>query len=277
MGPAAVIERIAALPRLLDDERWLVRDDGQLRVAWHIQGMTAWLELRYHATRGLAGPIHPRLGVLHRLSLEGGQLVAIVEDDRGPSLVEAAEQLTDPVERENWVVGQIIGIAEGLAAARARAASFVCGYMDRAMFFIDATGHARLRAPIAWVPHPPATRSGPASEWMSAPYHSPELARNQPATAASDVFALATNLYEALTSRLPFTGDSLGQLAIKLLTEPHAPIAVFAPIFERAFAKDPAARIPDPETFAALLCDAVPDAREYDAVISDRIAAWRPA
>jgi hypothetical protein len=39
---------------------------------------------------------------------------------------------------------------------------------------------------------------------------------------------------------------------------------------------DPKDRYPDPAAFAAELYECVPDAGDYDAVTSDRIAAWWP-
>ena len=116
------MEKLEELPRYGEDERWLVRDDGQVRVAWHIRGMEGWLSATYSATRGLTGVIHPRLSVLHSLTLDSQpnspRLVAVVEDDRGPTMLEAAEQLAG-IERERWAIAQVIAIAEGLAAARA--------------------------------------------------------------------------------------------------------------------------------------------------------------
>jgi hypothetical protein len=54
----------------------------------------------------------------------------------------------------------------------------------------------------------------------------------------------------------------------------HAP--GLAAVIARAFEKDPAARYPDPGTFAGELWQCVPDAVDYDECISDRISAWWP-
>ena len=108
-------------------------------------------------------------------------------------------------------------------------------------------------------------------------YAAPELVVGSAGpTVASDVFSLATILYETLTSRLPFQAESPSGAITRMLQTPHDPIATIPDVFDRAFAKNPAARIPDLATFASVLLQAVPDAREYDAVVSDRVASWRP-
>jgi hypothetical protein len=66
-----------------------------------------------------------------------------------------------------------------------------------------------------------------------------------------------------------------------IIQRPPDPIRTHAPgldaVLERAFAKRPADRYPDPAAFAAALYECIPDAGDYDAVFSDRIAAWWPS
>jgi serine/threonine-protein kinase len=81
-------------------------------------------------------------------------------------------------------------------------------------------------------------------------YMSPEQARGQAATAASDVYALAIVLYEMLTGELPFTADTPVAVLLQhmqstppsVLTKvPDLPVH-FETILLKGLAKDPADR-----------------------------------
>jgi serine/threonine protein kinase len=92
----------------------------------------------------------------------------------------------------------------------------------------------------------------------SARYVSPESAAGGEASAASDVYALATIYYECLSGKTPFDGDSPIQILLKHQTAPvpalHAGAQPVPPelahFIERNLAKDPAARAPDARVFA---------------------------
>src|SRR5687768_2025885 len=92
-------------------------------------------------------------------------------------------------------------------------------------------------------------------------YFSPEQARGDEVTGASDVYALAIVLFEMLTSRRPFEGDSAAAVALKRLTEDApTPTAIGHPlppgleaILMRALSRDPAERFPDAGAFAEAL------------------------
>ncbi len=59
---------------------------------------------------------------------------------------------------------------------------------------------------------------------MGSPFYmSPEQIEQKDLTFHSDMYALGVVLYELLTGRRPFTGDSLEALVKKILTEPPAP------------------------------------------------------
>ena len=97
----------------------------------------------------------------------------------------------------------------------------------------------------------------------TARYLSPEQAAGEPATPASDVYALGLILYEMLTGRPPFESESSVGLAMKHLQEtplplheltPHVPPAVERMV-ERAMAKDPAARYATAEELGQALRD----------------------
>src|SRR4051812_46722025 len=84
----------------------------------------------------------------------------------------------------------------------------------------------------------------------TAGYLSPEQARGERATAASDRYSLAIVAWELLAGRRPFEADSPTAEASAHVTAPIPSVhkanpavpAAFDPIFARALAKDPAAR-----------------------------------
>ncbi len=91
-------------------------------------------------------------------------------------------------------------------------------------------------------------------------YFSPEQARGDEVTGQSDVYALGIVLYEMLTGRRPFEGDSAAGVALKRLSEDPLPPTVHGPvppglsaIVMRALERDPANRFPDAGAFAEAL------------------------
>ena len=101
----------------------------------------------------------------------------------------------------------------------------------------------------------------------TAGYLSPEQARGEKATAASDRYALAVVAWELLTGRRPFQADSPTAEAAAHVNapvpsahdaNPALPVAYDA-IFERALAKDPAQRYPNAAEFAGELRRALHD------------------
>ncbi len=95
----------------------------------------------------------------------------------------------------------------------------------------------------------------------TAQYLSPEQAQGQPATAQSDLYSVGIILYEMLTGRLPFDGESAVAIAVQHLNDEPVPIRSLRPdvtpeleaAVMRALAKDPAARWADADEFIRAL------------------------
>ena len=92
----------------------------------------------------------------------------------------------------------------------------------------------------------------------TAQYLSPEQARGAPVTAASDLYSVGIVLYEMLTGKVPFSGDSAIEIAMKHLNEPPKPPSKIRPevpeeldaVVLRALAKNPEDRYQTAEEFS---------------------------
>jgi serine/threonine-protein kinase len=112
---------------------------------------------------------------------------------------------------------------------------------DRAEVKITDFGVARLAGSDL-------TRS---DDFVGSPaYMAPEQLSGGRVDGRADLFALGVILYQLLTGRLPFNGETLSELMFRIATEPAPPPStvqrglspVFDPILERALAKEPAKR-----------------------------------
>jgi serine/threonine protein kinase len=92
-------------------------------------------------------------------------------------------------------------------------------------------------------------------------YLSPEQARGQTVTPATDVYSLGVVLYELLTGEVPFPGENFVAVAMKHINEeppsllerrPDVPMRLVAAI-DRALAKDPGQRFPSMGAFCTEL------------------------
>jgi serine/threonine-protein kinase len=95
----------------------------------------------------------------------------------------------------------------------------------------------------------------------TADYISPEQARGQSATPRSDIYSLGVTLYETLTGRLPFSGDSSIAVAMQHVSADPPPPRMYNPrippqlesLVLRALSKEPDGRPTTAREFARLL------------------------
>jgi CHASE2 domain-containing sensor protein len=92
-------------------------------------------------------------------------------------------------------------------------------------------------------------------------FMSPEQLAGKRIDGRSDLFSLAVSLYQMLTGRLPFEGESMAQLMFKIANEPPADIKAVNPaipdalvaFLDRALAKNPDERFQTGEEFGGAL------------------------
>ncbi|MBQ7455851.1 MAG: Stk1 family PASTA domain-containing Ser/Thr kinase [Clostridia bacterium] len=96
-------------------------------------------------------------------------------------------------------------------------------------------------------------------------YFSPEQARGEDVTAATDIYSVGVVMYEMLTGRVPFDGDTPVSIAMQHISTPPKPLSQLVPeispamerVVLRAMAKDPAARYPDASDMARAIREAL--------------------
>jgi beta-lactam-binding protein with PASTA domain/tRNA A-37 threonylcarbamoyl transferase component Bud32 len=125
---------------------------------------------------------------------------------------------------------------------------------------VDADGRAKVTDfGIARAGASDMTQTG--SIMGTAQYLSPEQAQGHAVSAASDIYSIGIMLYELLTGRVPFEGESAVTIALKQVNERPTPPSAYnpavTPVLEeavmRALEKDPARRYPDADSFIAAL------------------------
>jgi eukaryotic-like serine/threonine-protein kinase len=95
----------------------------------------------------------------------------------------------------------------------------------------------------------------------TAQYLSPEQAQGQPVSAATDLYAIGIILYELLTGKIPFDGETAVSIALKQVSaEPPVPSSInpavpasLDAVVRHALAKNPAERFVSAEEFIAAL------------------------
>ncbi|HEX3581011.1 MAG TPA: protein kinase [Thermoanaerobaculia bacterium] len=192
---------------------------------------------------------HPAIVTVHDIGQDDGTGVSFIamEYVEGQNLKEVLQQ-GRPLNFEQ--IGDIVAqVAEGLDFAHAKGivhrdvkpANIILLEGMRAK--ITDFGIAKIASGVSNL-----TTTG---QFLGTPnYMAPEQIKGAPVDGRSDIFSLGICLYECLTRRKPFGGDSLTSISYKIVHEPFPPLAEINPqipagfeeVVAKCLAKDPAKR-----------------------------------
>ncbi len=199
-----------------------------------------------HEAQAASALDHPNIATVYEVGDFGDQLFIAMAYYQGETLKRRIERGPLPTAEAASITGHI---AEGLAAAHAD--GVVHRDLKPANVFITSHGQVKiLDFGLAKVAVPSenttmeATLTGTTLGTVS--YMAPEQARGEHVDQRADVWALGVLLFEMLTGRRPFRGDTVTAILLALTTtdaptlqtlRPDAP-AEFGKLIERALVKD---------------------------------------
>jgi eukaryotic-like serine/threonine-protein kinase len=168
--------------------------------------------------------------------------------------------LADRLRRGPLPPAEAVDIAEQLSRALAEAHSQHVIHRDvkPANILLGADGRVKV-GDFGVARLADGSSHGAAATAIGTPrYMSPEQASGARISAASDVYGVGVVLYEMLTGRPPFLGDSAVEVAVRHLNDPPPPLPANVPpelvaVVERALAKEPEQRFADGAAIADAL------------------------
>jgi serine/threonine-protein kinase len=237
---------------------WLA-DDVELdrRVAVKLLAADADRARFEREARAYAACAHPNVARVYDYGESGDRPHIVLEYVSGGTL---EDRLT---EEGSLPIQEASRIAEELAAgiAHAHARGLVHRDLKPSNIMFDDEGRTKIADfGIAQLTGA-STLTETGSIIGTAAYLSPEQARGEPATPASDVYAFGVILFRMLAGRLPFEASSVIELVTKHAREPAPPVSSFRDdvperleaLIGRVLAKDPRERPQDGAALVAAL------------------------
>lgn len=182
---------------------------------------------------------------------EDGKSFIVGDLTRAPNLADRIRKLapfTSPV-----AVAAAIGITRGLDAFHK--ADIVHGEVSAENVAMLADGDTRLQMGAIWQAYSASQTAGAVVLPSFAPYLAPEVSSGGMPSKRSDVYAAGILLFELLTGRRPYVGETAVATAMRHLSEPTPRVrsitpsvpAVLDEIVFKAMSKDPRSRYADAE------------------------------
>lgn len=209
---------------------------------------------------------HPNIVNIYDVGEDGGSQYIVMEYVSGPTLKEVIQQkgCLEPIEA--------VRIAKEIASAleSAHRNNLVHCDIKPHNILVMPDGHIKVTDFGIARAVSTSTMTYSGSVMGSVHYFSPEQAKGTVITTKSDVYSLGVVLYEMLTGKLPFNGETSVSIALKHLQEEPVPIRQLNPsippvleaIVQKAMSKDTADRPSSTELYA--------DLNQAKAMLADR-------
>ncbi len=212
------------------------------------EGFLQRFQREAHAAANLT---HPNIVTVHDIGQDGNRYYIVMEYVEGRTLKQMIRQYNGngramPISR---ALDLVIQICAGIGYAH-RAEIVHC---DVKPHNVLVTRDDRVKVADFGIARAisEATMNQQASQvWGTPQYFAPEQAAGEPATPASDVYAIGIILFELLTGQLPFAADTPTAMALKHMQEPPPPISEINPavpqqlekIIQKVLSKEPSGR-----------------------------------
>lgn len=217
-----------------------------------------FLERFLQEARAMASFSHPNIVNVYDVGREGRRYYIVMEYVPGTDLRRLIQERAPlPVQQALEIARQI---AAGVGAAHRK--GIVHRDIKPGNVLITPTGEAKVADfGIARAMTDTQHLTEPGVVWGTTAYLSPEQIRGEPATPASDVYAIGVVLFEMLTGRTPFQGEDRVAIALQHLHEPPPKLSTLNPrvppsverLVERMLAKDPAQRFATADDVASVI------------------------
>jgi len=173
----------------------------------------------------LIGINHPGMVEVFDCGEENGDYYVVTEYIRGLDLKERIRRSAPFTLSTTVDVG--LALCEVLDFAHRR--GFVHGDLRPGNIMVTSEGQVKLAD--FWVGGAVASQQAIRTNalMISMPYMAPEVAEGKPATPVSDVYSLGIILFELLTAKTPFDGDTPFAIALKHAREPIPPMRPLNP------------------------------------------------
>ncbi len=235
----------------------------------------AFVERFRQEAKSAAGLAHPNIVSVYDVGVDGDWNYIIMEYVEGPSLKELIVQGAPFANARAVDIG--LQILSALSYAHQK--GLVHRDIKPQNILISADGTAKVTdfGIARAVTGAQLTETGVVLGTVH--YFSPEQAKGEMATPASDLYSVGIVLYEMLTGQLPFQGDNTLGIALKQVQEQPVPPSRINPritpsiegIITRAMSKEPSGRYPN----AAAMKQALANYRQLGEQMTAPVTAMR--